>query len=128
MISDANKLRYEPILRLGREEAKRQLLLGGTAAAHAIYSIALHDPDASFAEEACLAALSSDDADLRYAAVGAIGEMTVYAGRNIDFGSVEAKLLELRNLHPELTARIQDALDDFEFALNRNLDAEGAGR
>jgi hypothetical protein len=112
-------LRYEPIRPLSREEALRQLALGGDAAVNAIYSIALNDDDDAFAEAICLDALAGSDAQLRSAAVGAIGEMTVYANRLIIFDLAESRLFQLRQKYPEISGRIQDALDDFELAKNR---------
>jgi len=124
---DANALRYNPIRLMDREEALRKLAVGGSEAVHAIYSIALHDEDDSFAEFVCLKALDSEDDKLRSAAIGAIGEMTVYANREIDFGYAEFRLIRLRDEFPELSVRIQDALEDFALAKGR-LGADGGER
>ena len=116
---DGQSLRYEPIRALSREDALRALTAGGTEAVNAIYSVALHDQDDTFAEETCLNALDSGDERLRIAAIGAIGEMTVFANRKIDFERAESRLLELRSAHPEISGRIEDALDDFAFSKAR---------
>ena len=101
------------------------LTVGGNDAVNAIYSIALHDQDDPFAEDICLNALMSDDMQVRFAAVGAIGEMTVVANRKIDFVRAESKLLEMREAHPELAGRVQDALDDFALAKGRLTEKSG---
>lgn len=119
-------LRYEAIQRQTREHALDQLARGGNDAANAIYSIALYDEDVSFAEGKCLEALRSTDAALRFAAVGAIGEMAFVAGRQINFDLVERELAEVKNRYPELSGRIEDAIDDLEMAKKRNLEVEGA--
>jgi hypothetical protein len=118
--SDDSVLRYEPISPLTRQDALRRIVLGGDDAANAIYSIALHDGDDAFAEATCLAALDSDDAVLRFAAVGALGEMAFVAGRMMDFSLAESKLLKLQERYPELIGRIEDALEDIALAKNRN--------
>jgi hypothetical protein len=118
--SDDNILRYEPVSPLTRQDALRRIELGGNDAAKAIYSIALHDEDAAFAEATCLGALDSDDAALRYAAIGALGEMAFFAGRMIDFALAESRLLKLQDRYPELVGRIQDALEDIALAKDRN--------
>jgi hypothetical protein len=118
-------LRYEPIRPLSRDEALRQLALGGDNAVNAIYSIALHDDDDAFAEAICLDACDSDDAQLRSAAVGAIGEMTVYADRTINFDAAETRLLQLQQKYSEISGRVQDALDDFELAKSRGAQRDG---
>jgi hypothetical protein len=118
--SDDGILRYEPISPLTRQDALRRIVLGGNNAANAIYSIALHDEDDAFAEAICLTALDSDDAVLRGAAVGALGEMAFVARRMMDFSLVESKLLKLQEKYPELVGRIEDALGDIALAKNRN--------
>jgi hypothetical protein len=118
--------RYEAIQRQNREHALEQLTRGGNDAANAIYSIALYDEDVSFAEVKCLEALRSTDAVLRFAAVGAIGEMAFVAGRQINFDLAERELAEVKNRYPELSGRIEDAIDDLAMAKKRNLESKGA--
>ena len=102
-----------------------QLALGGDEAASALFSIALNDEDDAFAETACLDTLDSEDATLRGAAVGALGEMA-FAGRMIDFTAAELRLLQVQERHPELAGRVEDALEDIAQARKRGTQVGGA--
>jgi hypothetical protein len=52
--------------------------------------------------------------------------MAFVAGRQINFDLVERELAEVKNRYPELSGRIEDAIDDLEMAKKRNLEVEGA--
>ena len=117
---------YEAIRRQSCEHALEQLARGGNDVANAIYSIVLYDEDVSFAEAKCLEALRSTDAALRFAEVGAIGEIAFVAGRQINFDLAKRELAEVKNRYPELSGRIEDAIDDLEMAKKGSLEVEGA--
>jgi hypothetical protein len=119
MSKPRNALQYEPIQRLPRKEALAQMAKGGADAANALYCIALHDEDDAVAFETCLNAFQSNDQVVRFAAVGALGEMAFFAGRSIDFELAEKSLKQLRNIYPELEGRVEDALDDLAMARKR---------
>jgi len=118
-------LRYEAIERIDREKALRQIEEGGILAANALYSVALYDEDDAFAQRLCLKCLDSEEESVRYAAAGALGEMAMFIGRNLDFALVEPRLVELREKHPQLASVIQDSLDDFAFVKNCQVQTNG---
>lgn len=66
---------YDNLSPIDREEFIRDYASGGEAAARALLRVALFESDQNWAEDQCLAALASADAQLRLAAVTSAGHL-----------------------------------------------------
>ena len=87
---------YENLSPITPDEFTAATRLGGEQAASALLRVALYEPDQAWAEEQCLAALSSPQPQLRLAAVTSAGHL----------------VRRFRSLRPEIAAAVSALRDD----------------
>jgi hypothetical protein len=104
-------MKYEDLAPISRDELGNALLgAKPEEAARALLRMALHEPDAAWAEKKCKEELQDDRDDVRAAAITCLGHIARIHHTLFDATIVE----ELRKLqgHPKLGGIVEDALDD----------------
>jgi hypothetical protein len=114
-------MEYETLLPIGRHELDEVFRCGTPSeAASGLLRMALHEPEAQWAEERCLAALRDPREDVVAAAVIALGHIPRIRG-TIRLELVLPELKRLRDV-PCFAGLLQDALADIlVFACRRAL-------
>jgi len=104
-------MKYEELPAISRDELEMALVRAKPpGAARALLRMALHEPDAAWAERKCLGELNDDRDDVRAAAVVGLGHLA-----RIHHTLLDPRVLEeLRKLQqdPRLGGVAEDALED----------------
>ena len=100
---------YENLRPIGKDELLKAMPAGGERAAVALVRMALFEEDQPWAEQQCLAALASTDAQVRLAAVTCSGHLA-RLHRSIDLKIVAA--LEALRVDGLVRGMVDDALED----------------